>query len=40
MPLCGFNKEMLEGLKSFHEGLVENKSHEEFKSNQEHGEDN
>jgi len=23
MPLCGFNKEMLEGLKKFHEGLAE-----------------
>lgn len=23
MPLCGFNKKMLEGLLSFHEGLVE-----------------
>ena len=22
MPLCGFNKEMLEGLKEFHKGLV------------------
>ena len=23
MPLCGFNQEMLEGLDSFHKGLVE-----------------
>ncbi|MFH1365211.1 MAG: hypothetical protein ABIH28_01345 [archaeon] len=23
MPICGFNKKMLEGLTSFHEGLVE-----------------
>ena len=23
MPLCGFNQKMLEGLLSFHEGLVE-----------------
>lgn len=22
MPLCGFNKQMLEGMKDFHEGLV------------------
>lgn len=23
MPMCGFNKKMIEGLKAFHEGLVE-----------------
>ncbi len=23
MPLCGFNREMLEGLENFHLGLVE-----------------
>lgn len=23
MPLCGFNQEMLEGLKDFHIGLIE-----------------
>ena len=23
MPLCGFNEEMIEGLNSFHKGLVE-----------------
>jgi hypothetical protein len=23
MPLCGFNKEMLEGMDKFHEGLLE-----------------
>jgi hypothetical protein len=23
MPMCGFNEEMLEGLDSFHKGLVE-----------------
>ena len=23
MPMCGFNQEMLEGLESFHTGLVE-----------------
>ena len=23
MPLCGFNQEMVEGLASFHKGLVE-----------------
>jgi hypothetical protein len=25
MPLCGFNKDMLEGLELFHKGLVDNK---------------
>lgn len=24
MPLCGFDKQMLDGLNKFHEGLVEN----------------
>ena len=24
MPLCGFDKQMLDGLDKFHEGLVEN----------------
>ena len=24
MALCGFNKEMLDGLDKFHEGLIEN----------------
>ena len=23
MPICGFNKQMLDGLDKFHEGLVE-----------------
>lgn len=23
MPLCGFNQKMLEGMETFHEGLVE-----------------
>jgi len=24
MPICGFDKQMLDGLDKFHEGLVEN----------------
>jgi len=24
MPLCGFNKQMLDGLDKFHESLIEN----------------
>ena len=31
MPLCGFNKDMLEGLELFHTGLVRQKISKESK---------
>ena len=33
MALCGFSKEMLEGLKEFHKGLVRQKVSRESKEN-------
>ncbi len=33
MPMCGFNKQMLEGLKEFHKGLVRKKVSRESKEN-------
>ena len=35
MPMCGFNKDMLEGLTLFHLGLVENKFKNKHKENKE-----
>ena len=31
MPICGFNKDILDGLELFHIGLVENKITNEYK---------
>ncbi len=33
MPLCGFNKQMLKGLKEFHKGLVIQKVSKESEKN-------
>ncbi len=33
MPLCGFSKEMLEGLRGFHRGLVEQEIFRKSKEN-------
>lgn len=40
MPLCGFDKNMLEGLKVFHEGLAEYKINKDAKKNNEGFENN
>ena len=33
MPMCGFNQQMLEGLKEFHKGLVKQKVSRKSKEN-------
>ena len=40
MPMCGFNNEMLEGLKVFHKGLAENRINKDTKKDRERLGDN